>query len=181
MVLNLYSEPSKTKSCVIMLFDVVQRVMQTTYCYYSNIAEFYRFQKTNSVLSALIPDVLVFLYINFVEHAIVTFASNVGLHLHRDVPRKHRQKQPLLHRKIFWHVYTPKYGEKKKKKTNFFPLRTYLLLIDFLRGKSRLDTLPGFQKRLSLRHLVRVMHHHAGHVRARQQQQINATLKFVNV
>lgn len=36
-----------------------------------------------------IPDVFVFLNINFVEHAVVTFARDVGLHFHSYVSGKY--------------------------------------------------------------------------------------------
>lgn len=111
-----------------------------------------------------------FLYINFVEHAVMTFARDIGFHFHSDVPGQHRQKQPFLFIQNTLNVCA-----RERFQIQF--MSTYLLLINFLCGQPRLDALSGFQKRLSLCHFVGVMHHDTGHVRARQQEQINETLK----
>jgi len=40
----------------------------------------------NNVLTLKIPDILVLLYINLVEHAVMAFTGDVGLHFHSDMP-----------------------------------------------------------------------------------------------
>jgi len=100
-----------------------------------------------------------------VEHAVVTFARDVGFHFHGDMPGQYRQKQPLL---FISDTFNDGRTRQNEVKLNLFP--PYLLLINFLRSQSRLDALSGFQKRLSLRHFVGIMHHDTGHVCARQQE-----------
>lgn len=61
------------------------------------------------------------------------------------------------------------YEVKKKNCLTKNALLLYLLLINFLRSQSSLNTLPSFQEGLSLCHFVGVMHHYTGNVCARQQ------------
>lgn len=52
-----------------------------------------------------IPDVLVALDVDLVELLLARLAGDVGLHLHGDVARQHRQQQALLHTHTAIHLY----------------------------------------------------------------------------
>jgi len=49
-----------------------------------------------SLSIADVPDVLVSLNINFVEHCVLRLVGYVGLHFHGDVPGQHAQQELLL-------------------------------------------------------------------------------------